>query len=119
MSSHQRGENEPQAVCYVQVVDGASLEIGSADVTAAADNERLAHELVEAFNAADLPRMRALLAEDLKAYITNAQGGIDEVDGPDELHNHAAHLLFIRSGQIGEGWMVEALPAETDEFWGS
>jgi len=84
MPSHQRREHEPQAVCNVQVVDGASLEIGSADVTAAADNERLAHQLVEAFNAADLPRMRALLAEDRKAYITNALGGIDEVDGPDE-----------------------------------
>ena len=132
-------------------------------MSADAEDEQLARELVDAFNAADMSRMRALLADDLKAFVTNAQGDVDEVDGPDEylrrieamdlarasfrlnltqvvsireglvmvmvevnaargdkrLHNHAAHLLFIRGGRIGEWWMVEALPAESDEFWGS
>jgi hypothetical protein len=35
------------------------------------------------------------------------------------LHNHAAHLLFMRDGKVAEWWMVEALPAESDSFWAS
>jgi ketosteroid isomerase-like protein len=105
--------------------------------------------------------MRALLADDLRAYVTNADGGIDEVVGADaylarveamdlpsarfsvsvtqmvapsskqvmvmvevraarggrSLHNHAAHLLSVRDGRIGEWRMVEALPADSDAFW--
>ncbi len=117
--------------------------------------------LLDAFGAADIERMRALLADDLRAYITNSTGGVDEVRGasgylervaamdlpsaqftvsttqlvsvrPDlvmvmveihaaragrTLHNHAAHLMFIRDGKVAEWWMVEALPAESDAFW--
>lgn len=36
---------------------------------------------LEAFSAADFERMRALLAEDLVAYITNGEGGMDKVQG--------------------------------------
>ncbi|MGN6167384.1 MAG: nuclear transport factor 2 family protein [Solirubrobacteraceae bacterium] len=36
---------------------------------------------LEAFSAADFARMRELLAENLVAYITNAQGGMDKVEG--------------------------------------
>jgi hypothetical protein len=43
----------------------------------------IGRELVEAFCAADTPRMRALLADDLRAYITDPDGGVDEV-GADE-----------------------------------
>jgi ketosteroid isomerase-like protein len=41
----------------------------------------VARRLLEAFSAADLDGMRALLAEDVVAYVTNAQGGVDEVQG--------------------------------------
>lgn len=41
----------------------------------------VASRFLEAFSAADFDRMRALLAEDLVAYITNAQGGMDKVEG--------------------------------------
>jgi hypothetical protein len=105
--------------------------------------------------------MRGLLADDLRAYVTNAAGGVDQIVGaasylgrveamdlqsaefslaitqivvvkPDQvmvmvevraargrrsLHNHAAHLLRVRDGLIGEWWMVEALPAQSDAFW--
>jgi ketosteroid isomerase-like protein len=37
--------------------------------------------LLEAFSAADLEGMRALLAEDVVAYVTNAEGAMDEVEG--------------------------------------
>jgi len=106
--------------------------------------------------------MRSMLDEDLVAYITNADGGLDEVKGRDgylsrveamdlpsarfsieltqppvtldadlvlimveirarrrdrSLHNFAAHLLRIASGRISEWWMVDAKPAESDQFW--
>jgi ketosteroid isomerase-like protein len=121
----------------------------------------LARRLIAAFSAGDLRGMRTLLADDLHAYITNRDGGVDEVVGADgyvarveamdlpsadfrvditqlvevkadlvmlmveihaaragrTLHNHAAHLLFIRDGAVTEWWMVEALPAESDVFW--
>jgi ketosteroid isomerase-like protein len=124
--------------------------------------ESVARELIEAFCGSDTQRMRSLLADDLRAYITNREGGVDEV-GAEEylrrvaamdlpsaqlklaitqvvaprpqmviamvevnaarrgktLHNHAAHLLFVRDGLVAEWWMVEALPAESDAFWSS
>jgi ketosteroid isomerase-like protein len=43
--------------------------------------ERLARELFEAYGAADLETMRSLLAEDLTAYITTADAGVDWVAG--------------------------------------
>jgi ketosteroid isomerase-like protein len=124
--------------------------------------ESVARELIDAFCAADSPRMRSLLADDLRAYITNREGGVDEVGaeeylrrmaamdlpaaqlkltvtqtvvprpemviamvevnaarGGRTLHNHAAHVLFVRDGLVAEWWMVEALPAESDAFWSS
>jgi hypothetical protein len=125
--------------------------------------ESIARELVDAFGAGDLERMRAVLADDLRAYITNSDGGVDAVTGADQylgrveamdlpsadfrvgitqavtvrpdlvmvmveidaargpktLHNHAAHLFFIRGERVFEWWMVEALPAESDAFWSS
>jgi ketosteroid isomerase-like protein len=41
----------------------------------------VARRFLEAFSAADFERMRALLAEDVVAYITNADGGVDKVEG--------------------------------------
>jgi hypothetical protein len=48
------------------------------------DAESVARQLIEAFGAIDLERMRSLLADDLHAYVTNAAGGVDEVVGPRE-----------------------------------
>jgi SnoaL-like domain len=125
------------------------------------DAEAVARGLLDAFNAIDLERMRSLLADDLSAYVTNREGGVDVVTGAGEylsrieamdlpsaefrtevtqavvirpdlvmimvevhaarggrtLHNHAAHLLFVRDNCVAEWWMVEALPAESDAFW--
>jgi ketosteroid isomerase-like protein len=41
----------------------------------------VAGHFLEAFSAADFERMRQLLAEDLVVYITNAEGGMDRVEG--------------------------------------
>jgi hypothetical protein len=99
------------------------------------------------------------LAEDMTAYVTNAEGGVDPVRGrgsylprllalkapelsvtvtqsvtvsPDQgllmveicaerngksLHNFSAFLARIRDDQVSELWMVEAIPAYSDEFW--
>jgi ketosteroid isomerase-like protein len=41
-------------------------------------------ELLAAFSAADFDRMRAVMAPDMLAFITNAEGGADEVRGAGE-----------------------------------
>jgi ketosteroid isomerase-like protein len=33
------------------------------------------------------------------------------------LHNHAAFLARVRQDRVTELWMVDALPADSDEFW--
>jgi ketosteroid isomerase-like protein len=43
----------------------------------------VARRFLEAFSAADFERMRTLLANDIIAYITNADGGMDKVEGRD------------------------------------
>jgi ketosteroid isomerase-like protein len=132
-------------------------------MTSAQNPEDVARRLIAAFGNADLDGVRDLLADDLRAYVTNAEGGVDEVIGGADyvervaamdlpsaqfrldvtqvvtvrpelvmvmvevhaarggrtLHNHAAHLLFMREGKVAEWWMVEALPAESDAFWAS
>jgi ketosteroid isomerase-like protein len=115
--------------------------------------------MIEAFDVDDLEAMRALLADDVVAYVTNAEAGVDRVDGPDAylsrmpdvsgaeyhvevtqvvevdasralgmvevkaaregktLHNHAAFLVRADDDGIHEIWMVDALPAYSDDFW--
>jgi len=121
--------------------------------------ESVLRSMIAAFAAGDRDAMRRLLADDLVAYVTNAAGGVDRVDGPDDylarvpdvteaeyrtavtqvvtvaegqvlamieivaerkgrsLHNHAAFLARVRDGRLAELWMVEALPAYSDDFW--
>lgn len=115
--------------------------------------------MIEGFSARDETAMRSVLAEDLTAYVTNGEGGVDPVHGRDaylsrlltlqaprleveitqivtvapdqvlvmvevraernerQLHNFAAFLATIVDEQVAELWMVEALPAYSDEFW--
>jgi ketosteroid isomerase-like protein len=49
----------------------------------AADLEQLARDLFDAYGAGDLDAMRALLADDMVSHITNADAGIDLVEGAD------------------------------------
>jgi ketosteroid isomerase-like protein len=44
----------------------------------------IARRLLSAFSAADFEVMRSMLDEDLLAFITNAEGGLDRVEGRDE-----------------------------------
>lgn len=123
---------------------------------------KIAEGLLKAFSAADFEAMRSMLAEDLVAFITTAEGGLDRIKGREEylsrveamdlpsarfsveltqapvavdseqvlimvevraqrdgrsLHNFAAHLLRVAGGRVTEWRMVEAKPAESDEFW--
>jgi ketosteroid isomerase-like protein len=45
------------------------------------DAAEVAGHFLDAFSAADFERMRALLAEDVVAYVTNAAGEMDEIEG--------------------------------------
>jgi ketosteroid isomerase-like protein len=45
--------------------------------------EGIVERFVGAFSAADMAAMRAVLAEDLVAYVTNAAGDVDRVEGRD------------------------------------
>jgi len=45
--------------------------------------ERLARAFFDAYGDGDLETVRSLLAEDVVSYITNAQAGVDRVEGRD------------------------------------
>jgi ketosteroid isomerase-like protein len=119
----------------------------------------LARRLFEAYAGGDRDTIRSLLADDLTAYVTNADAGVDEVRGveaymerlPDlhaagghlrvtqvlpvdaervmtmveiraerggrQLHNFAAFLAQVSNDRVTKLWMVDALPAFSDEFW--
>jgi hypothetical protein len=59
-------------------------------VSAPKSAESVARELIEAFRVADTHRMRSLLADDLRAYITNSKGGVDEVGAEEYVRRVAA-----------------------------
>jgi hypothetical protein len=124
-----------------------------------ADHEATFRSMITAYAAGDLETMKRALAESLVAYVTDADGGVDEVRGRDAymarvpggdaeyaaavtqvvsvsptqvlamveieasrkgrtLHNHAGFLArFDADGRVDELWMVDALPAYSDEFW--
>ena len=54
--------------------------------------ERLARDLFEAYGEGELETMRALLAEDLIAFITNADAGVDRVEGRDNFMSRLPDL---------------------------
>jgi ketosteroid isomerase-like protein len=124
------------------------------------DPAELSRAFFQAYADGDREKAAAMLAEDVVAYITNADAGVDTVMGCDaymarvpdlqeaggtatvtqvvgvdderamtmveikvpdrkgkSLHNHAAFLARTAGGEIAELWMVEALPAYSDEFW--
>ncbi len=123
------------------------------------DAEGTIRALVTAFATRDERGLRAALADDVVAYVTNAEGGVDRVTGSEHylqrllalqaptlevnvtqsvtvapgqamamveiraerqgrtLHNFAAFLARADDDGITELWMVDALPAYSDEFW--
>ena len=126
----------------------------------AADPAEVSRAFFQAYVDGDRDKAASLLAAGVTAYITNAEGGVDEVSTRDDymarvpdlreaggsaeitqvvevdeqramtmveikvpdrrgksLHNHAAFLARVADGKIAELWMVEALPAYSDEFW--
>ena len=54
--------------------------------------ERLARDLFEAYGEGELETMPALLAEDLIAYIINADAGVDRVEGRDNFMSRLPDL---------------------------
>jgi ketosteroid isomerase-like protein len=125
-----------------------------------ADPTKVSRDFFQAYADGERDTAASLLAENLTAYITNADAGVDTVTGRDDymarvpdlkeaggtaavtqvvgvdderaltmveikvpdrkgksLHNHAAFLARVAGDEIAELWMVEALPAYSDEFW--
>jgi hypothetical protein len=70
------------------------------------DLTRLARRFFEAYGNGDLAAVSSALADDVVAYVTNADGGA-----------FASFLARVRDGRVTKLWMVEAHPAESDEFW--
>jgi ketosteroid isomerase-like protein len=60
--------------------------------------ESIARELIEAFCDSDTQRMRSLLAPDLRAFITNRDGGVDETDAEEYLRRVVA--MDLPSAQL-------------------
>jgi ketosteroid isomerase-like protein len=56
------------------------------------DAAAITREFLAAFSAADFDAMRALLAPDLTAYVTNAEGGEDVVEGRDAYLDRVAAM---------------------------
>jgi ketosteroid isomerase-like protein len=126
----------------------------------ASDPVEISRAFFQAYADGERDQAASLLAEDVTAYITNADAGVDTVNSRDDymarvpdlqaaggtvevtqvagvdderamtmveikvpdrngksLHNHAAFLARVANGEIEELWMVEALPAYSDEFW--
>jgi ketosteroid isomerase-like protein len=127
---------------------------------ATSDPAEVSRTFFQAYADGDRDKAASLLAEDVTAYITKADAGVDTVTSRDDymarvpdlqeaggaatitqvvgvdderaltmveikvpdrkgksLHNHAAFLARVADGEIAELWMVEALPAYSDEFW--
>src|SRR5579864_9320964 len=63
-----------------------------------ASPEGIARNLIEAFSDADTQRVRSLLTADLRAYITNRDGGVDETDAEEYLRRMAA--MDLPSAQL-------------------
>lgn len=122
-------------------------------------HEATFRSMIAAYATGDRATMAAALADSMVAYVTNGDGGVDEVRGSDAymarvpggdaeysatvtqvvsvspsqvlamveieaarkgrtLHNHAGFLArFDAEGRVDELWMVDALPAYSDEFW--
>lgn len=125
------------------------------------DPKKIVTEFVQAFASGDTEKLRSIMAKEIKSYITNAEGGVNLLDGCDafisniealdvksvkpkvritqmltinenqvmmmiegkmerkgrSFQNFAAYLMTFKDGLINEIQMVEAYPAESDEFW--
>jgi ketosteroid isomerase-like protein len=74
-----------------RAADGDAVRIYAAPVPS--DGlERLARTLFEAYGEGELDTMRSLLAEDLTAHITNADAGVDRVQGRDRFMSRLPDL---------------------------
>ena len=121
--------------------------------------QTLLASLLEGYIARDAGTMEAVLADDVRVWATNAEGGVDPLQGRELvigallsleapvfhievtqmvrvsdvqalamveiraerndriLHNFSSFLARSNVDRIAELWMVEALPADSAEFW--
>ncbi len=72
--------------------------------------EGIGRELIDAFCGGDMARMRALLSDDLRAYITNRDGGVDEVGADEYVRRVEAMDLASADFQIAITQVVNPRP---------
>ncbi len=73
----------------------------------------VAGRFLRAFSAADFDAMRTMLAEDLVAHITNAEGGIDEVEGRDAYLSRL-EAMDLPSARFSVGLTQPPVPVDSD-----
>ena len=61
------------------------------------DPAAVMRRLIEAFSAGDQDAMRSRLAEEMTAYVTNAEGGVDRVDGREA---YVQRLLALKAPEL-------------------
>ncbi len=74
----------------------------------------VAERLIAAFSAADFDAMRDLLDEDLTAYVTNSDGGMDEVNGRD-LYLDRIEAMNLPSVRFSVELTQEPVPVGDDQ----
>jgi ketosteroid isomerase-like protein len=74
----------------------------------------LAARFLDAFSAADLDGMRATLAEDLVAYVTNAEGGMDRVEGR-EAYLGRVEAMDLPSARFSVELTQPPVPVDPDQ----
>jgi len=67
-----------------------------------------------AFSAADFDAMRAMLAEDLVAYVTNAEGGMDRVEGR-EAYLDRVEAMDLPSARFSVELTQPPVPVDEDQ----
>ncbi len=85
------------------------------------DEVRGASEYLDRIAAMDLPSAQFAVSTtqlvSVRPDLVMVMVEVHAARGGRTLHNHAAHLMFVRDEKVAEWWMVEALPAESDAFW--
>ena len=99
-----------EAVASVTGPDGQPIEIIGADSYVAAVS---AMNLPAVDYCVTLTQAPVLVDDSLVLAMVQVRAHREARD----LHNYAAHLVRVDGGRITRLWMVEAKPAESDEFW--
>lgn len=100
------------AIAFITGPDGNPVQLTGADMYTAALE---AMDLANVDYSVALTQAPMMISEDQALIMTEVRAR----RGDKALQNFAAHLLRLAGGKIVEMYMVDAKPAESDEFWAS